>query len=175
MITFRHIKSGTTFGTSRKVMSSFFENNPVFEQVQIEKVDFFISRNPYARAVSLWMDKCVTHGGDETVQHCQAVIREALDFKLNLASLAFVDFCKLLPKIYMFNDHFWPQTWAPIDVHHHIRLDSREVFPTLEGVDWSHKENSTAHGAAFKYYCPESTDIIRRIYQFDFQLLGYKP
>lgn len=174
-MTFQH-KGGVTFGVSRKVMSTFFENNSAFQRVKVPKVDYFIARNPYDRAVSLWADKC---GVDfkfpfQPNQKILAGAAHCDESKLN--ELSFLEFARLLHKIWDLNDHFRPQTYGIPGFFKYagivIMLEHRD-FPILEGVDWSVKENASVHKPFNEHYCNESTNIIRRIYQFDFQILGY--
>ena len=178
MISFLHIRSGLTFGTSRKVMSSFFVKNTGFRQIQNGKsivLDFFVCRNPYARAVSLWRDKCVLNGKTPN-QECQKLILRFLPNGASLSALTFRDFCHLLPNLICKDEHFWTQSHGLIssDYRQLIHIENKNEFPNLSDVDWGHVENSSEH-IEFPLPIVNATPhkIITGLYDIDYVRFGY--
>ena len=178
MISFLHIRSGLTFGTSRKVMSSFFVKNTGFRQIQNGKsivLDFFVCRNPYARAVSLWRDKCVLNGNTPN-QECQKLLLRFLPNGADLTTLTFSDFCHLLPRLISSDEHFWPQSHDLNEpaYRHLIHIENKNEFPNLSDVDWGHVENSSDD---VEFPLPRENvaahKIITRLYDIDYVRFGY--
>lgn len=185
-LAFLHQPTGIVFGCSRKVMSSFFATEPGFVRIRDrETCDYFMARNPYERAVSLWMDKCQTAPFDP-LQVNQEILAEAAGLQYEyskLRDLRFPAMVRLLPKVWKLNDHFRPQTWGVMGFQAQvlcniIQIDSpagqafvTKQFPT---IGFGRKANNTPHRHFAEYYDPESIEIIRDIYRNDFTLLGYE-
>ena len=177
---FLHKFNGKTVGLCLKVMYSFFARHPAFVSIAPDIApDFFICRNPYARCVSLFFDKCRARAEGEFVQVNQGILVEALGLKSkqDLATVNFYEFCAVLERILYEDEHFWPQTSGLRLARktHVVQLESpmaqlKEAFPD---VDFSKKENATEHQHWHCYFSTANKPLIERAYQADFTQFHY--
>lgn len=188
---FKHKPTSLTVGNNLKVMYSFFSFHPDFERADVDTnttdpIDFLIARNPYARVVSCFFNKCRSHiGPDKPVEICQTLIMEAMRAddrpitdRDELANLDFPSFCRLLIRLQDTNGHFWPQThgfdFARVKQVVQMETGLPELGKNLN-VDFSVTVNATEHGDWEDYYDTISKHVVRKIYAEDFEKLGYTP
>lgn len=177
---FLHKYSGKTVGLSLKVMYSFFARQKEFVPIPPDVApDFFICRNPYARCVSLFFDKCRARAADDFVQDNQRILVEALSLKTKqeLATVNFYEFCSVLRHVLYEDEHFWPQTSG-------LRLSRKTQVVQMESplsqlseafpdVDFTKKENATDHLHWERYFSPTNRPIVEEIYGCDFAQFRY--
>lgn len=183
MITFQHMPTGKLIGTSRKVMTSFFDEHPAFEQVPACPVDYFLARNPYDRVISLFSDKCRKSVHPFKVQKCQTDIANQAGIDVHeLPRLSFTMFCNLLQALRYKDEHFWPQLTefmlAPRGVIIRIECGGRHGLKGLGlklGVNFAPKVNATSHISRGRFFPRKgpSGAIVRRVYRQDFELFCY--
>ena len=175
MIVFRHTPSGMRLGANLKVLFSFLVEHPDFERVDDPRCDVLLWRDPHARTVSAYFDKCRQAVNPDKVQNCQmALLGElATDDVTALLDLSFHDFVSILPRVRDVDSHFRPQSHglAPdsfdriADIDHDLEALGREL-----GVDFSVRVNTTDHAEPSAYFDDDTRALIETLYVDDFAL-----
>mgnify|MGYP005608641753 FL=1 len=175
MIVFEHLGTKQLIGTNYKVAYTQFATRPkTFAEVKTTKCDVLLVRNPVARCLSTWKDKCRAAVNPAHVQWCQKELMRELNIDAveSLAGVSFERFVDVLPKVLLREQHFWPQLYA-VDPDVVGKLHRIEDGLPDFGVDMSEQRNSTAHipNPAITWNVLQQ---INGLYFIDFQLLGYK-
>jgi glycosyltransferase involved in cell wall biosynthesis len=176
MIVFRHTPSGMRLGANLKVLFSFLVEHPDFERVDDPQCDVLLWRDPHARTVSAFFDKCRQAVNPDKVQNSQMVLLAELgtDDVTALLDLSFRDFVSILPRVRDVESHYRPQSHGLgshsfdriADIDHDLEALGREL-----GVDFSVRVNSTEHAEPNAYFDDETRSLIETLYADDFALV----
>lgn len=185
MIVFQDKFTGATIGTSRKVMSSFFALRPFrFTEIPSSWCDWFITRDPYDRVVSIYADKLRAAFDDHPAhpQRCQRWIAAALridDFRA-LRAATLPEFVGALPVIAHLDEHLVPQIFGvdPARIKRTVKMNGGlNVLAEELGIDFSKKENYHPHEPFDSYFhppvLPSARNVVQMVYALDFEIFGY--
>src|SRR3954451_7139220 len=159
----------------------FVEDQRRWEQVEGEFV-FTFARNPYVRVLSAYLDKVVKH------RYPACWGRFAARHGLGDGPLSFVDFLRLLCQTLPdeLDPHWRPQSAAlmpgliPYDFIGGLENFEADLGLVLRRISGQNLEIAThaphrtdAAGLLADHYGRQELELVRRIYQDDFALLGY--
>ena len=162
---------------------------------------FLLVRNPYDRLVSFFKDKLRKNIEQNTrpyekMQKSQKLFCAHLAITSNdtstiiqerLSNLSFVEFIKILPKVYNLDEHLYPQWWTsricfmnlslfPFKATRVLKVESVDDLEFLHkdlGIDLSTKLNHTGDVRFTESWSQDSRRIVNRLYQKDFLTFGY--
>jgi LCP family protein required for cell wall assembly len=154
---------------------SFLVEHPEFERTGDSWCDVLLWRDPHARTVSTFFDKCREGINPDKVQNCQTELLGELTAKdvVVLRELSFNDFVSILPRVRDRDAHFRPQSHALspnsfsriADVDHDLDALGRQL-----GVDFSVRVNSTEHAEPSQYFDDATRALVQTLYAEDFSL-----
>jgi len=173
LFVFRHKPSGRRIGLNYKVLFSFAEEHPDLEQVGGESCDYLLWRDPLARTVSLFFDKCRNSIDPKSVQEVQAVLLAQFSLSRvgDLRSVTFSQVVNALPRIVQREDHLFPQLQGVdlskigrvVDIASGLRRIEAET-----GLKFARRANTSRHGRVVKYYTDETRRIVETVYAADY-------
>jgi hypothetical protein len=175
VIVFRHTPTGLQLGANMKVLFSFLTEHPGFERIGDPYCDVLLWRDPHARTVSTFFDKCRQAINPDKVQNCQRVLlgELAAEDVTALRDLSFHDFVSILPRVRDRDAHFRPQSHALTpdsfsriaDVDHDL-----DALGRLLDVDFLVRVNKTEHAEPSQYFDDDTHALVQTLYADDFSL-----
>lgn len=173
MHVFLHRPSGRRIGLNYKVLFSFAEEHPDLEEVGGEVCDYLLWRDPLARTVSMFFDKCRDAIDPDFVQEVQVVLMEHLELSRveELRSVTFSEVVRLLPQLVDQEEHFAPQlrgvdlakVGRVVDIASGLGHIERET-----GLSFARRANTSPHGRVGTYYTRRTREIVQGLYAGDY-------
>ena len=173
MHVFLHRPSGRRIGLNYKVLFSFAEEHPDLDEVGGDSCDYLLWRDPLARTVSMFFDKCRESIDPKSVQIVQTVLlaqfgRARVE---ELRSVTFSEVVHALPELIEREEHFAPQlrgvdlakVGRVVDIASGLGHIERET-----GLSFARRANTSPHGRVAKYYTRRTREIVQSLYAGDY-------